>query len=220
MGLGRRFWRAVTKPGRESWRASRAHGRWLHRQVRGLRPDGNPLRRTTDRVETYLLAGLFVAAATGAPFAAQAASHAAYAGALRAQQEQLATRHQVTAVLTKSAGTTVSGYALSAYVPAEASWASVTGVPRSGEILAQAGSRRGTSVTVWTDQNGSLVSPPLATAQVVGQGQAAAIGAVAGVVVVFLTGAGFARYVLYRRRMAAWEADWQVTAPTWNHQSW
>ena len=49
------------------------------RVLRGLWPDRNPLRRTTDRVETCLLAGLFVAAAAGAPFAAQAASHAEYA---------------------------------------------------------------------------------------------------------------------------------------------
>ena len=47
-------------------------GRWLH----GVRPDRNPLRRTSDRVETYLLAGLFAALAAAAPFAAQSASHA------------------------------------------------------------------------------------------------------------------------------------------------
>lgn len=220
MGLGRRFWRSDAKPGREPRRASSAHEGWLRRQARGRWPDRNPLRRRTDRVETYLLAGLFVAAAAGAPFAAQAASHSAYASALRAQQEQLATRHQVKAVLTTPAGTTASGYSITSNVLTGASWTSAAGTPRSGEILAREGSPKGTAVTVWIDEDGNLASPPLLAAQVTEQGQVAAGGAIAGVAIVFLTGAGFVRYALHRRRMAAWEADWQVTAPTWNHQSW
>jgi hypothetical protein len=222
MGLGRRLRRhgKVKVAANRSGRASRAQESWLRRQARGLRPDRNPLRRGTDRVEAYLLAGLFVAAAAGAPLAAQAASRVAYTGALRVQQEQLATRHQVTARLTEAAGSTVNGYTLSPEIPAKAIWTSVTGVTRTGEILAAAGSAKGTPITVWTDPGGYLVTPPMTDAQVAGQGDAAAIGAVAGVVVVFLTGARVSRYVFYRRRMAAWEADWTLTAPTWNRQSW
>jgi hypothetical protein len=44
-------------------------GRWLCRVVRGARPDQNPLRRGTDRLEAYLLAGLFATAAAAAPLA-------------------------------------------------------------------------------------------------------------------------------------------------------
>ena len=69
--------------------------------MRGAWPDRNPLRRRTDRLETCLLAGLFVAAAAGAPFAAQAAGHASYADAAHARQAQLAARHEVTAVLAR-----------------------------------------------------------------------------------------------------------------------
>jgi len=226
MGLGRRLRRhgkvkvAANRSGRASRAQESAQESWLRRQARGLRPDRNPLRRGTDRVEAYLLAGLFVAAAAGAPLAAQAASRVAYTGALRVQQEQLATRHQVTARLTEAAGSTVNGYTLSPEIPAKAIWTSVTGVTRTGEILAAAGSAKGTPITVWTDPGGYLVTPPMTDAQVAGQGDAAAIGAVAGVVVVFLTGARVSRYVFYRRRMAAWEADWTLTAPTWNRQSW
>ena len=116
-------------------------GHWFGRLVRGRRPDRNPLRRTSDRVETYLLAGLFVAAAAGAPFAAQAASQAAYTGALRAEQAQLAARHQVRAVLTQTAGST-SAYTLSTEVPAAATWTSGAGVRHTGTILALAGSAK------------------------------------------------------------------------------
>lgn len=208
------------EPRRSPRRTTPAEGRWLYRQVRGLRPDRNPLRRRTDRVESYLLAGMFVAAAAGAPLAAQAASHAAYDSARLVQQQQLSSRYQVEAVLTQRAGAAVSGYTLSANVPAKATWTSVNGVHRSGEILARTGSAAGTMVTIWTDADGNLTSPPLASTQVTGQADAAGLGAVMGVIVVFVAGAGTTRYLFYRRRMAAWEADWLTTARTWNRQSW
>src|SRR6516162_2746053 len=97
-------------------RAGNMREHWYRRLVRGFLPDRNPLRRACDRVETFLIAGLFVAAVVAAPFAAQAASHAAYAGALRAQQAQVASRHQVPAVLTRAAGSTIGSY-LGALIP-------------------------------------------------------------------------------------------------------
>lgn len=225
MGLGRPFRRGGRMPrhgsGRRSGtRRSGTEKPWIRRQARGLLPDRNPLRRGTDRLEAYLLAGLFVAAAAGAPLAAQAASRAAYSGALRTQQEQLATIHQVKARLSERAGSSMNGYTLNEEVPTLATWRSATGVPRSGHVLAESGSARGSRVLIWVAPNGDLASPPLTAAQVAGQGDAGTLGAVAGVVVAFLTGTGVVRYVMYRRRMAAWEADWLLTAPMWNRQSW
>ena len=220
MGLGRPFRRGGKTPGHGSGRRRGAEEPWVRRHARGLLPDRNPLRRRIDRVEAYLLAGLFVAVAAGAPLAAQAASHAAYSGALRTEQEQLATRQQVKARLAETAGSTMNGYTLSEDVPTLATWKSATGVPGSGHVLAESGSPKGTVVIIWTTPNGDLANPPLTAAQVAGQGDAGALGAVAGVVVAFLTGTGVVRYVMYRRRMAAWEADWLLTAPTWNRQRW
>jgi hypothetical protein len=171
-------------------------------------------------VETYLLAGLFVAAAAGAPFAAQAASQAAYAGALRVEQEQLATRHQVPAVLTQTAGNGTSSFTLSTEVPVLATWTSSAGVRRTGMILALEGAAKGSSVSVWTDPQGDIVSPPLQPAQVAGQADMAALGTVVGIAVLYLCEAGVVRYVVNRRRLAAWEADWAVTAQVWNRQRW
>src|ERR1700722_20832981 len=97
-----RFWRG----GHEDHGPGRVPGHqklWLCRAVRGPRPDGTPLRRRTDRLETCLLAGLFVAAAAGAPIAAQAASHAWLADATHTRQAQLAVRHEGTAVLAQPA---------------------------------------------------------------------------------------------------------------------
>jgi hypothetical protein len=194
-------------------------GRWLWRAVRGIRPDRNPLRRRTDRLEACLLAGLFTAGAVATPFAAQAASHAAYQGALQARQEQLTTRHQVRAALTETAGP-VGGYALTTAVLVPASWTSVQGVRRSGAVPARPESPAGTLVPVWTDANGYLASPPLVMSEVTGDADAARAGAVGGMAVLCVAGATAIRQLLNRRRMAAWEADWLATAPTWNRQRW
>jgi hypothetical protein len=199
------------------WRAGNMRGRWYCRLVRGFLPDRNPLRRACDRVETLLLAGLFVAAVVAAPFAAQAASHAAYAGALRTQQAQQTARHQVPAMLARAADSTISSY-LGALIPVQATWTSVTGVKHAGQVMATAGSAKGSTVIIWTDAAGNLASQPLQPSQVAGQGYMAALGAIVGVGVVYLCATVIMLRVLNRRRMAAWAADWAVTAPAWNRQ--
>jgi hypothetical protein len=194
-------------------------GSWPLRTIRGARLDRNPLRRGIDRLETCLLVGLFVALAAVTPFTAQLAGHASYLSALHARQEQLATRHPVKAVLADEAGPN-NGYSLSSYALTEATWTSVTGVRHSGEVPANPGSPKGTVITIWTDARGELGSPPLAMAEVVSQADAAATAAIVGAGVFYIAAAAAIRLVLNRRRMAAWDADWVTTAPTWNRQSW
>jgi hypothetical protein len=194
-------------------------GSWLPRAVRGARLDRNPLRRGTDRLETCLLAGLFVVLAAVTPFAARLAGHASYVSATQARQEQLATRHQVRAVLTGNAGP-ISGYSLSAYVLTPATWTSVGGVRRTGEVPAQPGSRKGAPVTVWTDGNGYLDSPPLALAEVANLADAATTGVFVVAAAGYLAATAVIRQLLNRRRMTAWDADWALTAPEWNRQRW
>ncbi len=208
------------KLGRRTGHTGLRQGWWIVRMLRGALPDRNPLRRTSDRVETFLLAALFVAAAAGAPFAAQAASHAAYAGALHAQQAQLAARHQVRAVLTERAGSAGNGYSLSTQVPVQATWTSVTGVHRTGQIMALMGTPKASTVTIWTDASGNLTSPPLQPSQVAGQRDLAAVGAIAGIGVLYMCEVAVVRRVMNNRRMRAWDADWEVTARTWNRQRW
>jgi hypothetical protein len=194
-------------------------GRWLCRTVRGARPDHNPLRRGTDRLEAYLLGGMIATAAVVTPFAAQAAGHVSYENALQMRQEQLAARHAERAVLTEGAGL-INGYTLSTEVPAEATWTAASGARRSGEVPAPAGSPAGAAVTVWTNRSGYLVSPPLDYSEVASQADAAMVGAIAGVGVAAAAAAVAIRQVLNRRRMAAWDADWLVTAQAWNRRSW
>ncbi|HEY0938261.1 MAG TPA: hypothetical protein VGD91_31515 [Trebonia sp.] len=194
-------------------------GRWLCRTARGAWPDRNPVRRGTDRLEAYLLAGLLAAAALVMPLAAAAAGHASYLGALHIRQQQLATRHPARAVLTQGAAA-VSGYAVTTVVPAPVTWTSADGTRRSGQVPVWAGSRAGSAVTVWTDRSGYLVSPPLEVSELAGEADAASIGAVAGVAAACAALAVATRQLLNRRRMAAWDADWLASARAWNRQSW
>jgi hypothetical protein len=209
------------RQGRRLREAERSHRRWLNRFVRGRRPDRNPLRRRSDRVETYLLAGTLAAGIAGAPFAAQAAGHAAYASALRVERAQHAASHQVKATLLQPAGsTTANGLVLDAYVPTQARWTSVTGVVRTGQLMAAVGTSKGATVTVWTNVSGTLVTSPLEPSQVASQADMAAAGAIIGIGLLYLCQAVVIRQVLNRRRIAAWDADWTLTEPMWSRQSW
>jgi hypothetical protein len=172
-------------------------------------------------METYLLGGLLAAGIAGAPFAAQAADHATYATLLRAEQGQRATWHQVKAELLQQAGnTSVNGFQFDIRVPVQVRWTTVTGVPRTGQLMVPVGTPRGTTVTVWTDSSGALVDPPLQPGQIADQADLAAVGAVAGIGILYLCEAAIIRQVLNRRRMAAWDADWTLTEPMWNRQRW
>jgi hypothetical protein len=215
--MGRRFRHGGQERG--PGRVPAHQERWLYRTLRGARPDGNPLRRRTDRLETCLLAGLFVAAAAGAPFAAQAAGRAWDADATHTRLAELAARHEVTAVLAQSAGA-LGEYTLSSQVPTLASWTSRGGTLRAGDVPAAPGSPPGTLVSVWTDDNGYLVSPPLTVTEVADQADAARVTAVGGIIICYMAGTLAIRRLINHRRMAAWDADWLATAPVWNRQAW
>lgn len=188
--------------------------------ARGLRPDRNPLRRRSDRVEAYLLTGSLAAMLAAAPFAAKAASQASYTAAAHTEQAQLATRYEVKAVLLQAAGNATAGYSLESDVPVQAHWTSVGGVPHTGQVMAPPGTAKGKPVLVWTTKSGTPTGPPLQPGQVAGQADLAAVAAVTGIGVLYLCEAAVVRRILSRRRMAAWDADWAVTEPLWNRQRW
>lgn len=197
-------------PHRQGW--------WLPRMIRGARLDRNPLRRVSDRIQTCVLAGLFVALVAAAPFLVFAASHSSYVDALQARNQQQATRHKVSAVLTEEAPP-ISGYSMDTGVPTSAEWTSAAGVHRTGLVSALPGTAKGRTVQIWTDDStGNPDVPPLTLAEAAGQADATMVGAIAGIGVAYVAGAGLVVYVLNRRRMAAWEAGWRVTEPAWNRQ--
>jgi hypothetical protein len=84
---------------------------WAGRKWRGVRPDGNPLRRRLDRAEAFIFGCLLVAAMAGAPVAAMLGGHWAYASAQQVARVQWETSHQARAVLLAVPATPPGGYA-------------------------------------------------------------------------------------------------------------
>ena len=142
---------------------------WAGRKWRGMRPDRNPLRRRSDRIEAFVFGGLLVAAAAVGPVAATAGSHWAYATAHQAARVQRENSHYVPATLLAVPATSPGGYSV-AMVAARARWTAPSGKTITGEIPVRADSRKGIVVRIWTDQAGDLVNPPMTPAQVADQG--------------------------------------------------
>ena len=178
--------------------------------VRRLRPDRNPLRRTLDRVEAAVGAGLAIAFLAGAPLAAIAADHFASSVGSRADRSQQAVRHQVPAVVL-------------ALVPASgpdknqvpASWVAPDGRRRTGHIPVPRDAKAGATVMVWVDVAGRLAGPPAQLRRVRDQPELAPVLAFITVGVIVLCTGQLAYGALDRRRLAAWEADWRATEPQW-----
>lgn len=187
----------------------------MRNRIRGLWPDHNALRRTSDRVEGAVLAGLLAAFLTGAPLAALAAGHWAAAAGARAAQAQQETRHQVSAVLLTDAP--YQAYGWSGTV-AKARWTAHDGSQHTGQVSAPMGAKRGATVQIWTDRAGKAIGPPLRPEQVNSQARLAAVIAPVALGFLLLVAGALMHQVLERRRLAAWAADWRVTGPQWSHQ--
>jgi hypothetical protein len=196
----------------------RKRGGRLPGLMRLWRPDGNPLRRTADRVEAAIMAGLIAAFLCGAPVAGLAAGQAAAAGGLRAEQAQAAW-HRVTAVLLQKAPASAHPmFQVSLEPLVAARWKAPDGTPRTGEVYAPAGAAAGSTVTVWINGSGRPTASPLQRGDVIeATALAASLAAVAVAAVLALLGL-LARWVLDRRRLAAWETRWAVTGPQWTRR--
>jgi hypothetical protein len=187
---------------------------WAVRVVRGLWPDRNPLRRTIDRAEAVVVAGLAVAFLAGVPLAAVAAGHYAYDHASRTAAVQRAAWRQVPARLLTTVPT--SGYGDQATVPGR--WTAPDGRRRTGMVPAPADAAAGGTVMVWVDEAGRLTGPPLQPSLVPGQAMLAAIFAALVFAIIVVCAGLLAHTALDRRRLAAWDAQWRATGPQWTRQ--
>jgi len=103
----------------------------LGRFVRGRRPDRNPLRRGSDRVETAVLALLAIVFLAAAPFVALASGSWALAKAHQAQIAERASSYRVPAVVLKLDEPSGGAYADPG---AQARWTARDGTVITGEI--------------------------------------------------------------------------------------
>jgi len=203
-------------------RADHTTDRRLARLARRLGIDRNPLRRGTDRVEAALRLVMILLMVVAVPAAAIAAGRWADHYALHRAQTQRAVNHQVTAVLLEDAPATgvPDPYTSvqTAWVPAR--WQPPGQPPRTGQVLALVGARKGSTVRTWVDPSGAVTDPPLERRVIVGDVWLAVMATCLVSLLVLLAVGALVRRVLDRRRLRAWEADWRASGPLWSgHRS-
>jgi uncharacterized membrane protein YhaH (DUF805 family) len=190
----------------------------LARLTRWLGFDRNPLRRGSDRVEGALRLVMIILVVVAVPAAAVAAGRWADHYSLHRAQVQRAVNHQVTAVLMQdAAGTgTPDPYTSvrTAWVPAR--WQPPGQPPRTGEVLAVVGARKGSTVRTWIDPSGAVTDPPMEHRVVVGNVWLAVMMTCLVSWVLLLAAGMLARRALDRRRLRAWEAEWRASGPQWS----
>jgi hypothetical protein len=188
----------------------------LGRFLLGRRLDRNPLRRASDRVETVVLVILATTFLAAAPFAAQAVGAWAKGTTHQVQIAQEASLRQVPAVVLKVtlAPLGVGGYA-AFQSEAQARWTAPSGKVLTGQVLVTPGTAVGATVRVWVNHDGQVTNPPLQDSQVTGQGAFDAALSVVALGVFFIGVGALTHRALDKRRMAAWDAEWQATGPRW-----
>jgi hypothetical protein len=188
------------------------------RLTRALGSDHNPLRRQCDLIAAWLTPAAIAIFLILGPLVALGAVAWADAGNTAARQtaRQL---HPVPAVLLQAAPGPLmtAGGSNSWETWVRARW-TAAGQQYAGPVPATSGTRAGTTVPVWLDRAGRVQSPPLTTAQARGRVVMTVTVALAALAVLLAVLGLAGRWVIDRRRLAAWEEAWRLTGPRWSHQ--
>ncbi|MEU6772298.1 hypothetical protein [Streptomyces sp. NPDC046759] len=177
----------------------------------------SPLRRREDIVEAWLVLAVWIAMVVGGAVAGVMTARAA--GEAFAQQR--AHRHAVRAVLVadprRGGG---ADWAVGGQVWAAVRWTAPDGTRRTGDTLVRSDLKAGARVVVWQDDHGRL-TPAKPADPVESEMEAGLFGAAAFVAVALpVYGAGaLGRVWLDRRRIAAWDREWNLVEPRWTHRT-
>lgn len=189
-----------------------ALGKRRRAKVRLWRWRRNPLRRSCDVVEGWvLLVAWLVAVVVGVVMGVVAAG-----AADRSFERQVADRREVSAVLVKDAADAKSASAVDDdRVWAAVRWTAPDGSQHTGQTRVPPDTSAGTHVAVWTDGRGALASAPLTPTERLLE--ATLLGALAtaatGGAVWACTHA--VRERLNRRRMERWAEEWEHINTLW-----
>src|SRR3954453_2987659 len=198
--------------------AHRRPGKGLTRLARWLGFDRNPLRRGTDRVEAALRLVLIIFLVVVISAAAVTAGRWADHKAVHQAQAEQAADHVVTAVLLRNAP--ASGppdpYTSVQTAWALARWQPPGQPPRTGEVLAVAGARTGSTVRIWIGPSGAITDPPLKHRVIAGDVCLAVMATCLLSWLALLAASRAPRRALDRRRFSAWDAEWRATGPQWS----
>jgi len=183
--------------------------------------DRNQMRRSTDRIQAILRAGLLAVFVIGGPVATVLVSHGVDVAGLRAGRAQAAAWHRVPAVVlhvTLIAAVWRHPLGTGGPVRLSVGWTAPVGSLRTGEIGSGMDSGAGGIVKVWVSASGQLGHAPLTRADVVDHVVGAAVAAPLALALLLYVIWRAAALVFDRHRLARWEADWLVVEPQWTRR--
>jgi hypothetical protein len=191
------------------------HSSWLARSSVG-RGRSSPLRRTVDRLERGVLVLAIVLALLAVPIAVLMGTAVQQAGDATVQAQNAAA-YPTTATLLRDAPATTPGSMLGV-ASALGEWHTPAGVLLTGPVPVPPGTTAGARVPVWLNGAGHPVDPPLTADQAYWRGVVTVIAVLLATFILLLIGARVAHWLLDRRRLAEWEANWRVVEPRWTHR--
>ncbi|MFF4505070.1 hypothetical protein [Streptomyces sp. NPDC001401] len=172
----------------------------------------NPLRRSDDIVEAWIVLAIWAVIAVGGTIAGLVTAHAA----AEEFAQQRAARHSVQAVLLSVVPQDVPAVRETAHrTLAKVRWTAPDGTTRSGYTRVSTGLQAGSRLAVWQDDGGALTTEP--TGPAASAAEAVLFGAAAALAFSGATfGAGAAvRWRLDQRRFAQWGREWDLVGPQW-----
>ncbi|MFF5757827.1 hypothetical protein OG481_00870 [Streptomyces longwoodensis] len=183
---------------------------WLWRWRR------NPLKRRADTLEAWVLLGAWAITLLVGVFTGWAA-----AGAVEHElARERATWRPLQGLLTEQAPGKASAQpgAAGDRVWAKVRWTAPDGSSHTGQVRVDPGSPAYSTVTLWTDPRGHLVTEPADPDQA--RVRAALVGVLAGCAcaAVPFVGGRLLRGRLERRRVDQWDADWARFDPLWGRR--
>lgn len=188
-----------------------------HRIAKWLGLNGNSLRRRPDKVGAYGKAALLAVFLIGTPVACTVTGIWAFHSTMtqvRAEQSW----HQVPAVVLRSVPEQdIYYYGGLVWTPAR--W-TAAGHQHHGTIAMNSGARAGTRVPIWVDASGQLSGAPLSRDDALLRVVDYVVLTPIALAITLLLLAAAARYLLNRRRILGWEAEWASIGPQWTRQFW
>lgn len=204
---------------RTGWIAWLVRSGWPARKVRRWRLDTNPLRRSLDRIETVVMAGLMALFLAAAPLCWMSAGRWVHQAGVAEQHAQRSWREIPGIVLR---GASQRSRRMMARMPSDATtqaltaWTGTDGRRRTGEVTVPLGTMTGARVPVWVTPSGRVTSPPLTPAQLSRRVVGIQLLVLTSLAAVLVIAARLVRGRLNRHRLAAWELQWALVGPRWS----
>ena len=188
---------------------TRRAGVWLWRWRR------NPLRRTSDVVEAWVLLVAWILALVGGLVAGVLTASAMQASAERVRAQS----HPVQAVLTQDPTHGSARPTSSALVWGTVRWTDRDGSTHTGRTRVPASAVPGSPLTVWSNGRGGLTPPPASAADAAFQSFLGGLWASAASAGLVIGGAKLVQTRLDRRRFDQWAEEWARVDARWGRKT-